>query len=213
MFRVKEFTDGLEGFPSNLLYFEFVQEGEEGVILNRDGSLLASFYYVGPDMDSSLGLEESELARQLSSIFQGFGNGWSVHVDLLRKPAVDYPKDNAFDNPTSLLLENLRREEYQKEGEHFENFYAISFCYLPSIADSKKIDSFFVKNSTQTVQPDFKFIIDVFNKKLNEFKGNIANKVHIKRMSSGEMMTFLNRCITGGRRRATNLCSIRWAGT
>jgi type IV secretion system protein VirB4 len=110
MYRVKEFTDGPEGFPSNLLYFEFVQEGDEGVILNRDGSLLASFYYVGPDMDSSLGLEESELARQLSSIFQGFGNGWSVHVDLIRNPAVDYPKENAFDNPTSILIENKRRD-------------------------------------------------------------------------------------------------------
>jgi len=198
MFRVKEFTDGSKGFPSLLLYFEFIQEGEEGVILNRDGSLLASFYYVGPDMDSSLGLEESELARQLSSIFQGFGNGWSVHVDLIRKPTVEYPKENAFDNPTSILIENKRREDYQKEGEHFENFYAISFCYLPSIADSQKMDSFFVKKSTKSVQPDSKFIIDVFNKKLKEFQGNIANKIHIKRMSSGEMMTFLNTCITGG---------------
>ena len=198
MFRVSEFTDGQEGFPSNLLYFEFVKEGEEGVILNRDGSLLASFYYTGPDMDSSLGMEESELCRQMSSVFQNFGNGWSVHVDLLRKPAVDYPQENAFDNPTSILIENKRRQEYQKEGEHFENFYTISFCYLPSIADSQKMENFFVKKSAKSVQPDFKFIIDVFNKKLSEFQGNIANKIHIKRMSSGEMMTFLNYCITGG---------------
>lgn len=149
-------------------------------------------------MDSSLGMEESELCRQMSSVFQSFGNGWSVHVDLIRKPAVDYPKDNAFDNPTSILIENIKREEYQKEGEHFENYYVFSFCYLPSIADSQKMESFFVKKSTKADQSDNKFIVDVFNKKLAEFQGNIANKIHIRRMNSGEMMTFLNRCITGG---------------
>ena len=43
--------------------------------------------------------------------------------------------------------------------------------------------------------PNLEFIIDVFNQKLGEFQGNIANKIHIKAMSSAEMMTFLNRCI------------------
>ena len=41
------------------------------------------------------------------------------------------------------------------------------------------------------------FIINIFNQKLAEFEGNIANRIHIKRMSSSEMMTFLHRCITG----------------
>jgi type IV secretion system protein TrbE len=198
MFRVKEFTDGLESFPTNLLYFEFVKEGDTPVLFNRDGSLMACFYYAGPDMDSSLGSEESELTRQMSSIFQGFGNGWSVHVDMIRKTAVEYPKENYFDNATSLLIESKRRADYQKEGEHFENYYAISFCYLPSIADSSNMDSLFVKKAVSSEEKDLKFIIEIFNRKLLEFEGNVSNKIHIKRMSSGEMMTFLNRCITGG---------------
>ena len=41
--------------------------------------------------------------------------------------------------------------------------------------------------------------IDVFNQKLGEFQGNISNKIRIKRMSSAEMMTFLHRCICGGK--------------
>ena len=102
MFPIKEFTDGPAGFPSLINYFEFVAEG---VVLNRDGSLLGCFYYSGPDMDSSLGQEEDQLCSQVNEIFQTFGNGWSVHVDLIRVPAIDYPQENYFTNPTSLLIE------------------------------------------------------------------------------------------------------------
>ncbi len=180
MFPVKEFTTGPSGFPSLLNYFEFL---DEGVLFNRDGSLLGSFYYCGPDMDSSLGLEEDQLTSQIQSIFQTFGNGWSVHVDLVRVPAIDYPQGNHFQNITSLLIEQHRRQRYEKEGNHFENVYTISFSYLPSIVEIQNI----------------KLSIDLFNQKLGEFQGNTSNKIRIKRMSSAEMMTFLHRCICASR--------------
>ena len=194
MFPVREFTDGPAGFPSLINYFEFV---DEGVLFNRDGSLLGCFYFRGPDMDSSLGLEEDQLASQIQSIFQNFGNVWSLHVDLIRVPAVDYPKKNYFNNPTSILIEKHRRERYEREGDHFENIYAISFSYLPSVVENKAINSFFVLNSQKDEAPSLDFIVEVFNQKLNEFQGNISNKLRIKRMNSAEMMTFLNRCIAG----------------
>ncbi len=197
MLPVKEFTVGPAGFPSLINYFEFVGEG---VLFNRDGSLLGCFYYCGPDMDSSLGLEEDQLSSQIQSIFQNFGNGWSLHVDLVRVPAIDYPQMHYFDNPTSLLIEKYLRERYEKEGEHFENIYAITFCYLPSVIENKTMNNFFVKNSSKNESsPSLEFAINVFNQKLDEFQGNIANKIRIKRMSSAEMMTFLNRCICGGK--------------
>jgi type IV secretion system protein VirB4 len=196
MFPVKEFTDGPAGFPSLINYFEFIHEG---VLFNRDGSLLGCFYYCGPDMDSSLGPQEDQLSSQIQSIFQNFGNGWSVNVDLIRVPVIDYPQGQHFNNPTSLLIEKHRRERYEKEGDHFENIYAISFCYLPSVVENKSMNNFFIQNATQHEGPSLEFVIDVFNQKLGEFQGNIANKIRIKRMSSAEMMTFLNRCISGSK--------------
>jgi type IV secretion/conjugal transfer VirB4 family ATPase len=194
MFPVKEFTDGPAGFPSLINYFEFI---DEGVVLNRDGSLLSCFYYRGPDMDSSLGEEEDQLIAQVNNIFQTFGNGWSVHFDLIRIPAIDYPADNHFNNTTSLLIEKKRREEYQKEGEHFENTYIISFSYMPSVADSDKVNNMLVKNAAKQEISSLKFSVNVFNQKLAEFEGNIVNRIQIKRMASHEVMTYLHRCISG----------------
>jgi type IV secretion system protein VirB4 len=180
MLPVKEFTHGPAGFPSLVNYFEFIADG---VLFNRDGSLLGCFYFCGPDMDSSLGLEKDQLSMEIQSIFQNFGNGWAVHVDMIRVPAVEYPQTNHFTHPTSLLIEKNRRQYYEKEGEHFENIYAISFSYLPSAIENRLVADH----------------IGVFNQKLDEFQGNISNKVRIKRMSSAEMMTFLHRCICGGK--------------
>ena len=194
MFPVKEYTDGPAGFPSLIHYFEFL---DEGVLFSRDGSLLGCFYYRGPDMDSSLGMEEDQLNSQFQSIFQNFGNGWSMHVDLIRVSAIAYPQTHHFNNPTSKLIEKHRREIYEKEGGHFENIYAISFCYLPSVVENKFIDNFFVQNAQKSDSPNLKCVLGFFNQKLDEFQGNISNKIHIKRMSSSEMMTFLNRCICG----------------
>jgi type IV secretion system protein VirB4 len=194
MFLIKEYTDGPSGFPSLINYFEFVSEG---VVLNRDGSLLGCFYYSGPDMDSSLGQEEDQLVSQINGIFQTFGNGWSVHFDLIRIPAIDYPKENHFDNPTSLLIENKRRTDYEKEGEHFENTYVVSFCFLPSVVENEKVNSIFVINSKKEERTKMDFVINLFNQKLAEFEGSIGNRIHIKRMESLEVMTFLHRCISG----------------
>jgi type IV secretion/conjugal transfer VirB4 family ATPase len=196
MFPVKEFTSGPAGFPSLINYFEFV---DDGVLFNRDGSLLGCFYYRGHDMDSSLGLEEDQLSFQIQSIFQSFGNGWSMHVDLIRVPAIDYPQAHHFNNTTSLLMEKHRREQYEKEGEHFENIYALSFCYLPSVVEKKSMNNFFIKNAQQDEGTSLEFNITVFNQKLGEFQGSISNKIRIKRMSSAEMMTFLHRCICGNK--------------
>ena len=192
MLPVKEFTEGPAGFPSLINYFEFIGEG---VLLNRDGSLLGCFYFCGPDMDSSLGVEEDQLSLQVQAVFQNFGNGWSVHVDLIRVPAITYPQTHYFNNPTSVLIENNRRDRYEKEGDHFENIYAISFSYLPSVVDHSSINNLFVHNASQEGTLSLEFVVNSFNQKLDEFQGNIANKIHIRRMSSAEMMTFLNRCI------------------
>src|SRR5208283_4961296 len=162
MFPVKEFTNGPSGFPSLINYFEFL---DEGVLFNRDGSLLGCFYYCGPDMDSSLGLEEDLLSSQVQGVFQTFGNGWSVHVDLIRVPALDYPKTHHFNNPTSILIEKHCRLEYERQGEHFENIHTISFCYLPSVVDNKTMNNFLVKNAPQEEAASLDFIIEIFNQK------------------------------------------------
>jgi len=193
MIPMRESIKGAAGFPSLINYLAFVSEG---VILNQDGSLMGCFYYKGPDMDSSLGNEEDHMADQMNAYFQMFGTGWSVHVDLIRIPAKSYPQTNCFDNPLSLLIEQKRKENYL-EGEHFENIYALTFSYLPGITEKKGLSKIFIKNRAGIEPDNLELMINGFNKKLKEFEGYVSNKINVNRMTSAEMMVFLNCCITG----------------
>ncbi|MFH0754236.1 MAG: hypothetical protein V2A70_06700 [Candidatus Omnitrophota bacterium] len=194
MIPLKEFIKGPSGLPSLLGYFAFV---DEGVLLNHDGSLTASFYYSGPDMESSLGQEEDALATHVNNIFLRFGTGWAVHVDLLRVPASQYPDENFFNNPTGELIEARRKEAYQREGTHYENVYAVSLSYIPSVIENRRIQGFFVKNPPKEARTDLEHLVHTFNVKLGEFAESFSNKLELHRMNSAEMMTFLHRCVSG----------------
>ncbi len=194
MMPLKEFIKGPAGLPSLLNYLAFV---DEGVLLNHDGSLSGSFYYAGPDMESSLGREEDSLAAHVNDLFMRFGAGWSLHVDLLRVPASAYPKQDFFENATSRLIEARRREAYNKEGAHYENVYGLTLTYLPSVIENRRVQGLFVRNMSQETGSDLDHQLQTFNVKLSEFADCFSNKLDLRRMNSSEMMTFLHRCVSG----------------
>ena len=194
MIPFKEYVKGPSGLPSLLNYLAFVAEG---VMLNHDGSLAGSFYYSGPDMESSLGQEEDALASHVNNLFLRFGTEWAVHVDLIRVPTSQYPDKNFFNNATSRLIESRRKDAYKREGGHYENVYALTLTYLPSVMDDQRIAGFFVKNRIKETRTDLEHQVGTFNAGLNEFADFFSNKLDLHRMSSSEMMTFLHKCLCG----------------
>lgn len=195
MLPLKEFAKGYSSFPGLLNYFGFVHDG---ILLNKDGSLSACFYYSGPDMESSLGEEEDVLAFHINSVFNRFGTGWCINVDSIRIPAIDYPQYNFFTDATNLLVEKERKKEYINEGNHYETIFALTVTYRPNFADNKSFEKFFI-NTSQNNNSDLDSIIDSFIKDINEFESDFSSRVLIKRMDSSEMMMFLHNCITSKR--------------
>jgi type IV secretion system protein VirB4 len=61
-----------------------------GVILLKDGSLMAGWYFAGPDSESSTDVERNEISRQINAILGRLGSGWMIQVEALRIPATDY---------------------------------------------------------------------------------------------------------------------------
>ena len=65
----------------------------DGVVLQKDGALLAGFRYRGPDLVSATGAELDALARQLNDALLPYADGWMFHVDAIRHPAAPYRAD------------------------------------------------------------------------------------------------------------------------
>ena len=75
---------------ADLLNWAFLVD--DGVVLQKDGALLAAFRYRGPDLASATPAELDALHAQLNDALLPFTDGWMFHVDAMRVPAFPYPE-------------------------------------------------------------------------------------------------------------------------
>ncbi|HXO17856.1 MAG TPA: conjugal transfer protein TrbE, partial [Candidatus Dormibacteraeota bacterium] len=92
MLNLREFRSTAKGLPDLLNYAAVV---DDGVVLNKDGSLTAGWTYRGEDLDSASVPELSALSARVNAAFARRGSGWMVHVDALRTEARGYPQAGA----------------------------------------------------------------------------------------------------------------------
>ena len=194
MLPLKEFKEGPVGFPSLINYFGLV---EEGVMINKDGSFMSCFYYCGPDMDSSIGQEHDALAAQVNAVLIKLGSGWMINVDSIRIAAVDYPDNNHFTDPTSQLIEEERKRHYQKEGNHFESVYVLTLTYKPSVFQNKRLKKILISSDEKDQRREVEDIIDYFQRAMADIEAGLGARLSIKRLSSKEILTYLQSCILG----------------
>ena len=86
---LKQYRPRKRGFSDLLNYAAVV---EDGIVLNKDGSVMAAWSYDGPDTKSATVIERDHLSAQLNAILARLGTGWMVHVDAIRIPVVSYPR-------------------------------------------------------------------------------------------------------------------------
>ena len=68
------------GLADLLLWFGLV---DDGIALQRDGSLLAAWQYRGPDLQSATHAEMAAVAKRLNRILR-LGSSWMIQVDCIR---------------------------------------------------------------------------------------------------------------------------------
>jgi len=105
MLALREFRATAKGLPDLLNYAAVV---DDGVVLNKDGSLTAAWTYRGEDLDSASPAELASLSARVNAAFARRGSGWMLHVDALRTEARGYPDAGAFPDRTTLLIDRER---------------------------------------------------------------------------------------------------------
>ena len=100
MLALREFRSRAKGLPDLLNYAAVV---DDGVVLNKDGSLTAAWAYRGEDLDSASAGELAAFSARVNAAFARRGSGWMLHVDALRAEARGYPEVGAFPDRTTLL--------------------------------------------------------------------------------------------------------------
>src|SRR5260370_30121509 len=81
---------------------------DDGVVLQKDGSLLAGWGYRGPDVSAATPEELNALSRHVNDALLPSTDDWMFHVDAVRRPAVAYAP-SAFPDPVAQLIDEERR--------------------------------------------------------------------------------------------------------
>lgn len=186
---------------------------DNGVLLLKDGSLMAGWYFAGPDAESATHLERNELSRQINAILSRLGSGWMIQVEAVRIPTIDYPSEDRcfFPDPVTRAIDAERRTHFEREHGHFESRHALILTYRPVEAKKTALSKYIYSDEESRKKSYADTVLFIFNNSIHEVEQYLGNALSIRRMETreaserggeriaryDELLQFVRFCITG----------------
>ncbi|EAQ2882464.1 transporter [Salmonella enterica] len=183
MLALAPFRSKAAGLPDLLNYAALI---DEGVVLGKDGSLMAGFFFRGDDAASATTSERNYLTALVNQYLARFGSGWSVWTDASRlaSPGYPAPDESHFPEPITALIDAERRSTFVKDQSLFESEYALILTYLPpSRRDSKLAEMVYDDDGVDDSDPADRLLLD-FKKKLDDLHDGVGDLLHMRRMAT-----------------------------
>ena len=79
MYQTEKFKRRKEYFKYALPYAKIIHD--PAIVLNKDGSLQATWKYRGPDLNSAIREQLAIMTQQLNAAFQGLETGWVLYFE------------------------------------------------------------------------------------------------------------------------------------
>ena len=185
MVALKKFRHSGPSFSDLLPYAALI---DNGTVLLKDGSLMAGWYFAGPDSESSTDFERNEVSRQINSILARLGSGWMIQVEAVRVPATAYPaRDNChFPDKVSALIDDERRKRFEAADGHYESQHAIILTYREPEKRKSGLVKYVYSDDESRATTFADRALDHFRRSIREFEQYMGNVVSIRRMVTQE---------------------------
>ncbi|MGV1832706.1 conjugal transfer protein TrbE [Agrobacterium vitis] len=186
---------------------------DNGVILLKDGSLMAGWYFAGPDSESSTDAERNEVSRQINAILSRLGSGWMIQVEAIRVPTGDYPTEaeSHFPDPVTRAIDDERRAHFQTERGHFESRHVLILTWRPPEPRRSGLTRYVYSDAASRSATYADKALESFLTSIREVEQYLANVVSIRRMMTretserggfrvaryDELFQFIRFCVTG----------------
>lgn len=210
MVALKSFRHSGPSFADLVPYAGLV---DNGVILLKDGSLMAGWYFAGPDSESSTDAERNEVSRQINAILSRLGSGWIIQVEAVRVPTGDYPTEEVshFLDPVTRAIDAERRAHFQRERGHYESRHALILTWRPPEPRRTGLTRYVYSDVGSRSATYADKVLESFLTSIREVEQYLANVVSIRRMTTretpergghrvaryDELFQFIRFCITG----------------
>ncbi len=118
-----------------------------GVVLNKDGGLMRTVRYRGPDLESATPAEMVASCARINNVLRRFGDDWALFFEAERRAVAAYP-ESQFPDPVSWLVDRERAASFSADAGHFESRYFLSFLWLPPEDRDNKAERLFLERAT-----------------------------------------------------------------
>lgn len=159
---------------------------DDGVVMGKDGSLIAGYYYRGPDVASATASERAYLTSRVNTAIAKLGEGWVTWHDAIRLPSEEYPAPEAshFPDPITRLIDAERRKQFLAEGQHFETEYALVLMYKPPLTHTNSVIDLVSSESPDQREASAERALNTFEKTLEDFEDVLGDCLQFRRMTS-----------------------------
>ncbi len=189
MFKIKDFRSNRKQLAHRLPWAILIAPG---VVLNKNGSLQQTIEYRGPDLFSSTESEETIVVSHVNNAFKRLGNGWAIFVEQQKRKTDFYP-DSQWPTEVSLLLDDERKQQFKKTGNHYINKQYITFVFMPPPAVEGLLKSFFA----QGYEINFKDDLKAFEDAVKQITGILSSIFpYVKYLNDDETLTYLHSTIS-----------------
>jgi type IV secretion system protein VirB4 len=171
----------------------------DGVVLQKDGSLLAGFQYAGPDVTAATPTELNALSRHVNDALLPFADDWMLHVDAIRRPAAPYPAAEFPDAVTQFIDEERRAAYRMRAGRQFETTYTLVATHLPPPELFARLSGWFVQYGAagSGTAVDWDKLLAGYTVALQGLEHRLASRLRLDRLDSDALVRHLHDCLTG----------------
>ena len=192
----------------------YAAEVDDGVIIGKNGSLMAAWLYQGDDNASATDEQREAVSMRINQALSGLGSGWMVHVDAVRRNAPNYsdPALSHFPDVITLAIDEERRRYFNSLGTMYEGFFVVTVTYFPPmLAQAKFVEMMFDDESgVMDKKMRSRQILENFNREASIIESRLSNVFKMERLrgtkviaedgiskTEDDFLRYLQFCVTG----------------
>jgi type IV secretion system protein VirB4 len=209
--ELKKHRSKAAGFADLLNYAAVV---DDGVIVGKNGSFMASWLYQGDDNASSTDEQREMVSFRINQALSDLGNGWMVHVDAVRRPAPNYSNHGVshFPDQVSAAIDEERRRLFEGLGTMYEGYFVLTITYFPPLLAQRQFVELMFDDDAATPghKAQTQGLIDYFNRECISIESRLSSAVNLSRLRGQKMVNedgstvthddflrWLQFCVTG----------------
>lgn len=183
MLALAPFRSKAAALPDLLNYAALI---DEGVVLGKDGSLMAGFFFRGDDSASATTSERNYLTALVNQYLARFGSGWALWTDAARlaSPGYPAPEKSHFPDPITALIDAERRAAFEAQDVLFETEYALILQYLPPTRRDTKVSELVYDDDGHDDSSPADRLLAEFKKKMDDLHDGLGDLLHMRRMGT-----------------------------